>query len=468
MTLNQFFSSLGAPIILPLFIFIFAVVLKVKPRDAFKSALLIGVALVGINMVVGFFTTQITPSVNDMVANSGVNLPYLDVGWGAAAAIAYASKVGLMVIPLAIVVNLLALALKMTDTLNLDVWNFWHYAFVGALAVAFTNNLWLGFLAAVIAELFSLLLADWMQPSAQQYYGYEGVSFTTISSVEYIPFAIALNWILDRVGLGKVKLDPETIKKRLRVFGEPWFIGLVIGLLIGILAYWKTLGTFQSWVVILTDGIVVAAVMHIFPLMPQILMQGLVPISKSVRALFAKGGKDRQIYFGMDTALCVGEAATLSTALIMIPITVILMVLLPYNRFLWIADLLAFPWFVAMITPVTKGNILKNTIISGVYIAIGDLVITKLTPIFTRAAVDSGWQVAAGTAGIGAGSEGISYFHYLIFHAMGSPLTIAAVVAVYGLALWAFKTHKKAWHRACGYVDEGSAQPASGKKAVSA
>ncbi len=467
MTLNEFFSSLGAPIILPLFIFIFAVALRVKPREAFKSALMIGVALTGINMVVGFFTTQITPSVNDMVANSGVNLPYLDVGWGAAAAIAYASKVGLMVIPLAIAVNLVALVLKMTDTLNLDVWNFWHYAFVGALTVAFTGNIWLGFLAAIIAELFSLLLADWMQPAAQQYYGYEGVSFTTISSVEYIPFAIGINWLLDRIGLDKVKLDPETIKKRLRVFGEPWFIGLIIGLLIGVAAYWRTLNTFQSWVVILTDGIVVAAVMHIFPLMPQILMSGLVPISKSVRTLFSKRGRDRQIYFGMDTALCVGEAATLSTALIMIPITVVLMVLLPYNRFLWIADLVSFPWFVALMTPVTRGNILKNTIIATIYIAVGDLIITKLTPIFTKAAIDAGWQVAAGTAGIGAGSEGISYFHYLIYHAMSNPLTIVAVVAVYALALWGFKTHKKAWYRACGYVEEGSNQSAGGK-AVSA
>jgi len=456
MTLNQFFSSLGAPIILPIFIFIFAIALKVKPRDAFKSALLIGIALTGINMVVGFFTTQITPSVNDMVKNSGVNLPYVDVGWGAAAAIAYASKVGLMVIPLAIVVNLIALALRMTDTLNLDVWNFWHYAFVGALTVAFTGSLWLGFLAAVIAELVSLLLADWMQPSAQQYYGYEGVSFTTISSVEYIPFAIAINWVLDRLGLDKVKLDPENIKKRMAVFGEPWFIGLIIGLLIGIAAYWKSLGTFQSWVTILTDGIVVAAVMHIFPLMPQILMAGLVPISKSVREMFSKRGAARQINFGMDTALCVGEAATLSTALLMIPITIVLMVLLPYNRFLWIADLVSFPWFVALMTPITKGNILKNTIIATVYIAIGDLIITKITPLFTKAAIDAGWQVAAGTAGIGAGSEGISWLHYSIYHAMANPLGIILAVAVYAVALWGFKTHRKAWYRACGYVEEPS------------
>lgn len=456
MTLNDFFSSLGAQVILPLFVFIFAVALRVKARDAFRSALLIGIALMGINMVVGFFTAQITPSVNGMVENSGVNLPYLDVGWGAAAAIAYASRVGLLVIPVAIVVNLLALALRMTDTLNLDVWNFWHYAFVGSLTFAFTGSLWLGFFAAIMAELFSLLLADWSQPAAQQYYKYEGVSFTTISSVEYMPFAIGVNWVLDRIGIGKIHLDPNTIRSRMKVFGEPAFLGLIIGLLIGLLAHINKLGEFSSWALILTDGIVVAGVMHIFPMMPQILMAGLVPISKSVREIFAKRGTRRQIHFGMDTALCVGETATLSTALLLIPIAILLMIVLPYNRFLWIADLVGFPWFVALITPVTRGNILKSTIIGTLYLLIGNWIITSITPLFTQAAISAGWEVAAGTAGIGAGSEGISYLHYVLYHAMANPITIGLVVLVYAGALWHFKTHRRAWSRAAGYVEPES------------
>ena len=462
MTINDIFSQLGSSIILPIFIFIFAICLRVKAKDAFKSALLIGIALVGINMVVGFFTTQITGSVNDMVNNSKVNLPYLDVGWGAAAAIAYASKVGVLVIPVAIVVNLLALALHLTDTLNLDVWNFWHYAFVGSLTLAFTGSIWLGFLAAIIACLFSLLLADWMQPSAQQYYGYEGVSFTTISSIEYIPFAIVVNWILDKIGIGKINLNPETIKKRMSVFGEPAFIGLVIGLFIGIFAYWKSLGDFKSWVTILNDGIVLAAVMHIFPKMPQILMSGLVPISKGVRETFSKGGVKRQINFGMDTALCVGETATLATALLLIPIAVLLMIVLPYNRFLWIADLVGFPWFVALMTPITHGNILKNTIIGTLYLLIGDAIITGITPLFTQAAIAAGWQVAAGTVGIGAGSEGISYMHYLIYHAMANPITIVVVFLVYALGVWAMKKHRKAMIKACGYIEEKTESEAEG------
>ncbi len=454
MTLNDVFNALGSTVILPLFIFIFAVCLKVKVKDAFKSALFIGVALVGINMVVGFFTSQITGPVNLMVENSGVNLPFIDVGWGAAAAIAYGSRVGLMIIPVAIVVNIIMLAVNMTDTLNIDIWNYWHYAFVGALAATFTNNVWMGFLAAIILEMFSLLFADWSQASAQQYYGYEGVSFTTISSVEYVPYAVIVNKLLDLIGLNKVQLNPETIKKRMSVFGEPAVLGLVIGLFIAICGYWNQLGSFESWAVILATGITTAAIMHIFPLMPRILMNGLMPISKSIREVFNKRGMKRQIYFGMDTALCVGETATLATSLILIPICLILMFALPYNKFLWIADLVGFPWFVAMMTPITKGNILKNVIIGASYLCIGNWIITSITPMFTQVAISSGWAVDAGMQGIGAGSEGISYIHYLISHAMSSPITIVVVVAVYAVCLFFFKKNKLAWQKAAGYVPE--------------
>lgn len=457
MNLNDIFNTLGSTVILPIFIFIFAVCLRVKAKDAFKSALLIGIALVGINMVVGFFTTQITGSVNMMVESSGVNLPYIDVGWGAAAAIAYASKVGLLIIPIAVLVNIIALALKLTDTLNIDIWNYWHYAFVGALAASLTGNMWLGFLAAIILELFSLLFADWSQPSAQQYYGYEGISFTTISSVEYIPYAVVVNKLLDKIGLGKIEFDPESIKKKMSIFGEPAFLGLIIGLAIGILGYWNKLNEFGSWALILSNGIVVAAVMHIFPMMPRILMSGLLPISQGIRDTFKKKGLKRQIYFGMDTALCVGETATLATSLILIPITILLMIVLPYNRFLWIADLVGLPWFVAMMTPITKGNILKNTIIGASYLVIGDWIITAITPLFTQVAIESGWNVAAGVAGIGAGGEGISYLHYIIYNAMNSPWTIALIIGVYAVSVWQMKKNRKSWNKACGYVEKGEA-----------
>ena len=155
-------------------------------------------------------------------------------------------------------------------------------------------------------ELFALLFADWCQPSTAQYYGYEGISFPTVSSVEYMPFAILINKLCDLIGLDKVKLDPESIQKKLKVFGDPAILGLLIGFVIGIAGYWKELGSFDSWCRILGVSMAVAAVMHIFPMMPRVLMQGLVPISNGIRDALVKKGFNRKINLGMDTALCCG------------------------------------------------------------------------------------------------------------------------------------------------------------------
>ena len=452
--LNDIMSSLGSSIVLPIFIFLFALCFKVKPGTSFKSAIFIGIGLIGISMVLDFFTAQVTDVVNLMVETTGINLPYLDVSWGVAATVAYSTSVGLLIIPFCLAVNIVVILLKGTDTLDIDIWNYWHFALVGGLVYYATGSLFNAFFAAGMMELFALLFADWCQPSTAQYYGYEGVSFPTVSSVEYMPFAILINKLCDLIGLDKVKLDPESIQKKLKVFGDPAILGLLIGFVIGIAGYWKELGSFDSWCRILGVSMAVAAVMHIFPMMPRVLMQGLVPISNGIRDALVKKGFNRKINLGMDTALCCGETATLASSLIMVPVCILLMVLLPYNKFLWIADLLAFPWFFALITPVTKGNILKNVIIGGSYLCIGDLIITKTTPFFTEVAITAGYTVAEGVQGVNAGGEGISWLLYSLFKGSCSWIGMLAIVAVYAVLLFLFKKNKKAFYRAAGYTEE--------------
>jgi len=452
--LNDIMSSLGSAIVLPIFIFIFALCLKVKPGTAFKSAIFIGIGLIGIGMVLDYFTVQVTDVVNNMVETTNINLPFLDVSWGVAATVAYSTSVGLLIIPFCLAVNVVVLLLKGTDTLDIDIWNYWHFALVGGLVYYASGSLVKAFFAAGMMELFALLFADWCQPATAQYYGYEGISFPTVSSVEYMPWAILINRLCDLIGLDKVKLDPENIQKKLKVFGDPAILGLVIGFVIGIAGNWGSLGEFSSWCSILGVAMAVAAVMHIFPMMPRVLMQGLVPISNGIRDTLAKKGFNRSINLGMDTALCCGETATLASSLIMVPMCIFLMIVLPYNKFLWIADLLAFPWFFALITPVTKGNILKNVIIGSSYLCIGDLIITKITPFFTEVAISAGYTVAGGVQGVNAGGEGISWLLYSLFKGACSWIGMVVIVLIYAVMLFLYKKNKAAFHRAAGYLEE--------------
>ena len=51
--LKSIVDTLGATVLLPLFIFIFALILGSKVGRAFRAAVTIGVAFIGINLVIG-------------------------------------------------------------------------------------------------------------------------------------------------------------------------------------------------------------------------------------------------------------------------------------------------------------------------------------------------------------------------------------------------------------------------------
>ena len=64
--------------------------------------------------------------------------------------------------------------------------------------------------------------------------------------LEGLPFAVIMNWILGKIGFDKIKINATTLQKKLGIFGEPMFIGLVVGALIGFLGNINDL-TYSSW-----------------------------------------------------------------------------------------------------------------------------------------------------------------------------------------------------------------------------
>ena len=97
-------DTLGATVLLPIVIFIIAVVLGAKVGRAFRAAVTIGVAFIGINLVLGLMLGSIGDVAQAIVTNTGIKRDIVDVGWPSAAAIAFGSSVGLWIIPIGIAV----------------------------------------------------------------------------------------------------------------------------------------------------------------------------------------------------------------------------------------------------------------------------------------------------------------------------------------------------------------------------
>lgn len=456
-------DALGPTVLLPIVIFVIAVVLGARWGKAFRAAVTIGVAFIGINLVLGLMFTSIGQVAQAIVTNTGIKRDIVDVGWPSAAAIAFGSSVGLWVIPVGIVVNIALLLMRWTRTLNVDVWNFWHFAFVGSLVVAATDNLAYGIAIAAAVAALSLLFADWSARAVQQFYGVPGVSVPHLASAQILPIAIVLNWVMDRIpGINRINIDTETIERRLGVFGEPVVLGLVLGLVLGAIAFYNAgdFGVVLSKV--LGTGMTLAAVMLLLPRMVKILMEGLIPVSDAAQAFVRKRTGDRELLVGLDSAILIGHPAAISSSLILVPIAIILSIVLPGNRVILFADLAVIPFIVALTAPLLKGNVFRMVVVGTVTLAIGFYVANALAPLFTHAAVASGFKLPKNALQITSVVDGFLWVPYVIISVirwLGAG-GIALIVVAIALFFVLYRRDPLGWERTAG-ADEQVEQPAA-------
>lgn len=106
-----------------------------------------------------------------MVDRLNLSLNVLDVGWPVAASITWATPIDVLLIPLLFIVNMIMLALNMTKTMDVDIWNYWHLIFAGGVIYYATGSLPLCLLCALIHAVVTFKLADWTAPGSRIFPG---------------------------------------------------------------------------------------------------------------------------------------------------------------------------------------------------------------------------------------------------------------------------------------------------------
>lgn len=375
----QYILNLGPSVMLPIMIFIIALIFRVKVGEAIRSGITIGIAMIGVNLVIGVLSDNIGPAAQKMVERFGLNLTVVDAGWPAAAAASWAAPVAAAVIPVCFLVNLIMIALNLTKTLDIDIWNYWHFVASASAAFVVTGgNWWISILMAVLVEIICLKVADKTAGIVGEFYGLEGISLPTGSTDAYGLIGIPVGWLIGKIpGINKINITSETIQKRFGIFGEPMMMGLFIGILLGLLSGYDIGGILQL-------SMSLAAVMFLMPRMVKILMEGLLPISEAAKQFLHAHFKDRDIYLGLDAALTTGHPANLATGLLLVPITLLIAVILPGNKVLPFGDLATIPFYVSLIVGSRKGNIFQSVLTGMVVIAIGLYMATNFAPVHTE------------------------------------------------------------------------------------
>lgn len=380
----SYILGLGAPVMMPIIFTVLGVCIGVKLGKAVKSGLLVGVGFVGLSIVTALLTTALGPALNNVVDIYDLQLGVFDMGWPAAASIAYNTTVGAFVIPVCLGVNLLMLLTRTTRTVNIDLWNYWHFAFIGAIVYFASDNIWWGFFAAVICYILTMVVADLTADKFQKFYEkVDGISIPQPFCAGFVPFAIAINKLLDKIpGINKIQIDAEGMKKKFGLLGEPLFLGVIVGCLVGVLAKYELPK-------VLMLGVQMGAVMELIPRITGLFIEGLMPISDATRQLIARKFKNAAgLNIGMSPALVIGHPTTLVVSLLLIPVIIFLSVILPGNEFLPLASLAGMFYLFPLVLPITKGNVFKTFIVGLVALVIGVYFVTNLAPAFSRAAED--------------------------------------------------------------------------------
>ncbi|MFC4619421.1 PTS galactitol transporter subunit IIC [Camelliibacillus cellulosilyticus] len=426
----NYILSLGGTVFVPIVLIIVGLLFRLSILKSIKAAVTVGVGFLGLNLVVSLISTYLSPVVKAMVERFGLHLTVIDVGSGTSAGIAFSTTVGALIIPVIFGLNVLLLLLRLTKTMNIDIFNYSHYALTGSIVALVSGNLIYGLIAAMIHAVFSLVVADFTAKKVQKIIGIDGISITQGYATSTVPLYALLDKVFDYIPfLKNKKMDTQFIQKKFGMFGDPVIIGVILGIIISLLA-----GTsFKTGANVV---IVVAGIMILFPRVIRIIVEGLLPISDAAKTFFKKRFGGKELYIGLDSAVTLGHPTTITVGILIIPITLLLAAILPGNHVLPLADLAFAPFFICMATILHKGDVIRTLISSTINMVLVLYIATYFTPYYTDLANKGGFDVAKGGTKVSALYVGNVFDFVITILSRLGIVGIAALVIIAGVAVY--------------------------------
>ncbi len=405
-------STLGPTVVLPVIITIIGLLVRQSFGKSFRSGVTIGIGFAGIFLTVGYFWGMVGPVTENLVKVYGFHLNIIDLGWPAISAIAWGWITAPLIVLAILGTNIVMLLLRWTKTMDVDIWCFWGAMLLGAIAHYRTGSILIGVATGAIVMIPVFILADRTQKFMYEYFQIPNVSIPHIWSQNIGLVALLFNWIIDRIpGINKIQITPAKIQDKVGVMGEPMIIGLVIGGLLAIFAQ-------MPWVKVLQTAMGISASMVLLPKMVSVLMEGLVPLAEAAGDYLSKKFEGREIHIGMDSAIMIGDPANITTAVLLVPIALIIAVILPFNRALPLGDLPSLLYMCVVGVAITKGNLFRTVLIGIPQLCVTLWVCTAMSPYVTPMAQEIGFNIPAGTTAITSVATGYYWLGYLMQEAI--------------------------------------------------
>ena len=386
----QYIVDLGSYVFVPILMCLIGLIFGLKPSKAIKAGVTVGIGLIGVSIVSTLTADSLSPVINEMVKVLNLNLTAIDVGGSPAAAVGFGSLLGAALIIVILITNIVLVALKLTKTVNVDIYNFWYFAITAGFVQLLTGSYWLAILAGVTHAILGLKVADVMAHRTQEIIGIDAISIPHGFAAASAPLFMLLDKVYDRIPYLKHRKESEEesgehgIGKVIgSVLGQPIYLGLIMGLLFGVVAGYDFKG-------IADVTMKTAAIMMLFPTMVKMIVNGLIPISNQAKKFFTTHFKDRELYIGLDSAVTIGHPVTISVGFLMIPVFMVFAAILPGNTTLPLGEVPFAAFYVCFATIVHRGNRKRTIISSLIFIPIVLWISSWAAPLFTELASNAG------------------------------------------------------------------------------
>ena len=397
MDVISYIVDLGSYIFVPMLMCLIGLLFGLKFPKALRAGATVGVGLVGVSIVSTLTSQSLGPVINEMVKVLNLNLTAIDVGGSPAAAVGFGGLLGASLIVIIIFVNIVMVALKLTNTVNVDVYNFWYFAITAGFVQILTGSFWLAILAGVTHAILGLKVADIMAHRTQQIIGIEAIAIPHGFAAASAPLFLLLDKVYDHIPfLAHRKMEEEYEEETKKgighyigaIFGERIYLGLIMGMFFGIVAGYDFKG-------IADVTIKTAALMELFPTMVKMLVNGLIPISNQAKQFFTKHFADRELYIGLDSAVTIGHPVTISVGFLMIPVFMIVAAVLPGNTTLPLGEVPFAAFYVCFATIVHRANRRRTIVSSLIFIPIVLWISSWAAPMFTELAHNANLTLVA-------------------------------------------------------------------------
>lgn len=358
--------QLGAPPLMLIILTIVSLLVGVKFTKALEGGIKLAIALTGIGAIIGILTTAFSGALTQFVQSTGIQLTITDVGWAPLATITWGSPYTLYFLMVMVIVNILMLTLKKTNTLDVDIFDIWHLSFVGLMCMFCGANLLIATILVIFIGVLKIINSDLMKPTFNDLLNVPASNPMTTTHMNYMmnPIIMLLNKIFDKMffWLDKYDFDAAKLNKKIGFWGSKFAIGIYLGIFVGLLAK-------QSPKEICALAFTAGVCLELFSMIGTWFIAAVEPLSQGITDFANKRLKGRTLNIGLDWPFIAGRAEMWAAANILAPIMLIEALILPGNGLLPLGGIIAMGATPALLV-VTRGKLLRMIIIGAIELPI--------------------------------------------------------------------------------------------------